>query len=50
LYPKTRDVRLQTWALVTLLAAEKGLSAPAIEAIVRENEETVRRWMQGYMA
>jgi transposase len=33
-----------------LLAAEQGLSAPAIAAIVRDNEQTVRRWMKRYMA
>lgn len=50
LYQTTRDVRLRTRAQMMLLAAEKGLSAPAIGAIVRENEETVRRWMKRYIA
>jgi transposase len=50
LYQTTRDVRLRTRAQMILLAAEKGMSAPAIGAIVRENEETVRRWMKRYMA
>ena len=50
LYQTTRDVRLRTRAQMILLAAEKGLSAPAIGAIVRENEETVRRWMKRYRA
>src|SRR5258708_15324725 len=49
LYQTTRDVRLRTRAQMILLAGEKGLSAPAIGAIVRENEETVRRWMKRYM-
>jgi transposase len=33
-----------------LLAAEKKLTAPAIAAIVRDDEQTVRRWMKRYMA
>jgi transposase len=33
-----------------LLAAEKGLTAPAIAAIGRDDEQTVRRWMKRYMA
>jgi transposase len=32
------------------LAAEQGLTAPAIAAIVRDDEQTVRRWMRRYMA
>lgn len=50
LYQTTRDVRLRTRARMILLAAEKGLTAPAIGAIVRDNEETVRRWMKRYRA
>jgi len=49
-YQSTRDVRLRTRVQMILLAVEKGLSAPAIGEIVRENEETVRRWMKRYMA
>ena len=49
-YETTRDVRLRTRAQMILLAAEQGLTAPTIEAIVRENEETVRRWMKRYRA
>ena len=33
-----------------LLAAEKGLTAPEIAEIVRDDEQTVRRWMKRYMA
>ena len=33
-----------------LLAAERGITAPAIAAIVRDDEQTVRRWMKRYMA
>src|SRR5260221_3945996 len=50
LYQSTKDVRLRTRAQMMLLAAEKGLSAPAIAAIVRDDEQTVRRWMKRYMA
>jgi DNA-binding NarL/FixJ family response regulator len=46
LYQTTREVRLRTRAQMILLAAEKGLAAPAIGEIVRESEETVRRWMK----
>lgn len=50
LYQTTKDVRLRTRAQMMLLAAEKGLSAPAIGTIVRDDEQTVRRWMKRYMA
>lgn len=50
LYQTTKDVRLRTRAQMMLLAAEKGLTAPAIAGIVRDDEQTVRRWMKRYMA
>lgn len=50
LYQTTKDVRLRTRAQMMLLAGEKGLNAPAIAAIVRDDEQTVRRWMKRYMA
>src|SRR5579871_1217497 len=50
LYQTTKDVRLRTRAQMMLLAAEKGLSAPAIAVIVRDDEQTVRRWMKRYIA
>ncbi len=50
LYRTTRDVRLRTRAQMVLLAAEQGLAAPAIAAIVREDEATVRRWLKRYRA
>ena len=50
LYQTTKDVRLRTRAQMMLLAAEKGLTAPAIAAIVRDDEQTVRRWMKRYIA
>jgi transposase len=50
LYHNTKDVRLRTRAQMMLLAAEKQLVAREIAEIVRENEQTVRRWMKRYMA
>lgn len=50
LYQTTKDVRLRTRAQMMLLAAEKGLSAPAIADIVRDDEQTVRRWMKRYVS
>jgi transposase len=50
LYQTTKDVRLRTRAQMMLLAAEKGMTAPAIAAIVRDDEQTVRRWMKRYIA
>ena len=50
LYRATRDVRLRTRAQIVLLAAEQRLAAPAIAAIVREHEETVRRWLKRWLA
>jgi len=49
-YQTTKDVRLRTRAQMMLLAAEKGLTAPAIAAIVRDDEQTARRWMKRYRA
>jgi transposase len=50
LYHTTRDVRVRTRAQMILLAAERGLVAAEIAAIVRQNEETVRRWFARYHA
>ena len=50
LYRATHDVRLRTRAQMVLLAAEQQLTAPAIAAIVRESDETVRRWLKRYHA
>ncbi len=50
LYRTTRDVRLRTRAQMVLLAAEQRLTASAIAQIVRESEETVRRWLKRYQA
>lgn len=50
LYRTTKDVRLRTRAQMMLLAAEQKLVAPEIAAIVRTDEQTVRRWMKRYVA
>jgi transposase len=50
LYHTTRDVRVRTRAQMILLAAERGLVAAEIAAIVRQSEETVRRWLVRYQA
>ncbi len=46
LYRTTRQVRLRTRAQMVLLAGEQRLTAPAIARIVREDEQTVRRWLK----
>jgi hypothetical protein len=48
LYHRTRDVRVHTRAQMILLAAERGLVAAEVAAIVRQDEETVRRWFARY--
>jgi len=50
LYRTTRVVRLRTRAQMVLLAGEQRLTAPAIARIVRENDETVRRWLRRWLA
>jgi transposase len=50
LYRTTRVVRLRTRAQIVLLAGEQRLAAPAIARIVREDEQTVRRWLRRYLA
>lgn len=50
LYRTTRDVRVRTRAQMVLLAAERGLVAADIAAVVRQDEETVRRWLARYQA
>jgi transposase len=50
LYRTTRDVRLRTRAQIVLLAAEQRLTAPAIAAIVREDDQTVRNWLKRWLA
>ncbi len=50
LYRTTRKVRLRTRAQMVLLAAEEGMTAPAIARIVRESDQTVRNWLKRYQA
>lgn len=50
LYRTTRDVRQRTRAQIILLAGEQRFIAPAIAAIVRENDQTVRNWLKRWMA
>ncbi len=50
LYRATRDVRIRTRAQMVLLAAERQLVAADIAAVVRQHEETVRRWLARYQA
>jgi transposase len=50
LYRTTRDARLRTRAQMVLLAAEQHLTAPAIAAIVREDDQTVRNWLKRWLA
>jgi transposase len=50
LYRTTREARLRTRAQIVLLAGEQRLAAPAIARIVREDEQTARRWLKRYLA
>ena len=50
LYHSTHDVRVRTRAQMVLLAAERHLVAADIAAVVRQHEETVRRWLARYQA
>ena len=45
-YRTTRDARLRTRVQMILLALEHGWTARQIAAIVRESDETVRRWFK----
>lgn len=49
-YRTTKNVRIRTRAQMVLLACEQHLSAPRIAALVREDDETVRRWLNRYLA
>ena len=50
LYRTTDDVRLRMRSQMVLLAAEQYMLAPAIERIVRSDDETVCTWLKRYMA
>jgi transposase len=49
-YRATRDVRVRTRAQMVVLAVEQRLRVAEIAAIVRESEETVRRWLKRFQA
>jgi transposase len=49
-YQSTRDIRLHMRIQMVFLAVEWHLTAAEIAAIVRSNEETVRRWLKRWMA
>ena len=49
-YRRTKDVRLKTRSQMILLAAKQNLKAPQIGEIVRESDNTVRRWIKRYSA
>lgn len=50
LYRKAEDGRVRVRALCILLAADQRQSIPEIAQIVRYHEETVRRWLNRYLA
>ena len=50
LYQTTHDARVRIRALMVLLAAERQMMAGEIASIVRQHEETVRRWLARYQA
>jgi len=50
LYRRSKTPRMRTRAQMILLAGEQQLVAPEIAVIVRESEETVRRWLKRYLA
>ena len=50
LYRNTHEVRVRTRTQIVLLAGEQRLTAPAIAAIVREDDQTVRNWLKRWLA
>lgn len=50
LYRQSKTPRMRTRAQMVLLASEQNMVAGQIAVIVRENEETVRRWLKRYLA
>jgi transposase len=49
LYHHTKDVRLRTRAQMMLIIEDK-MTAPQIAKIVRQNDQTVRRWIKRFNA
>lgn len=50
LYHRTKIVRVRTRAQMILLGAEEKMIAPQIAKIVRQDEQTVRRWIKRFNA
>lgn len=50
LYHRTKDVRVRSRAQMILLGAEEKMTAPQIAQIVRQDEQTVRRWIKRFNA
>lgn len=50
LYRRTKDVRVRSRAQMILLGAENKMTAPQIANIVRQDEQTVRRWIKRFNA
>lgn len=50
LYHRTKDVRARTRVQMILLGAEEKKTAPDIAKIVRQDEQTVRRWIKRFNA
>ena len=50
LYRRTKNVRVRNRAQMILLSAEEKMVAPQIAKIVRQDEQTVRRWMKRFNA
>ena len=49
-YRRTKNVRVRTRAQMILLGAEEKITAPQIAKIVRQNDQTVRRWIKRFNA
>lgn len=50
LYRQTKNVRVRNRAQMILLGAEEKMTAPQIAKIVRQDEQTVRRWIKRFNA
>jgi hypothetical protein len=50
LYQTTNDARVRIRVLMVLLAAERKMVAADVASLLRQHEETVRRWIARYLA
>jgi transposase len=50
LYHTSESGRLRSRAQLVLLSTEQQMKVPQIASIVRESEETIRRWLKHYLA